>query len=68
MEQISQFAKKFGISGGTLGRAHEYYRIFNVKCSNWMRQLSSEAVSTVCIELACAKDDIQFDKVSSELL
>lgn len=63
MEQICVLAKKFGLTMAAQERAVDYCRIFEVKCSNWSRQMSPQCLAVVCLDLASKTASLPFDKV-----
>ena len=63
MEQVSVLAKKFGFSAAAQERANDYCRMFEVKCSNWTRQMSPQCLAVVCLDLASKSASLPFDKV-----
>lgn len=63
MEQIYVLAKKFGLPVAAQERATDYCRMFNVKCSNWSRQMSSQCLAVVCLDIASKTASLPFDKV-----
>ena len=63
MEQICVLTKKFGLPVAAQERAIDYCRMFDVKCSNWTRQMSSQCLAVVCLDLASKTASLPFDKV-----
>ena len=63
MEQICVLAKKFGFSAAAQERASDYCRMFEVKCSNWTRQMSPQCLAVVCLDLTSKTASLPFDKV-----
>ena len=65
MEHIPVLAKKQSLSEAVERNASDYFRMFDVKCSYWSKQMTPQCVAMVCLDLAARTAGVPFDKVIS---